>query len=261
MAVVIANARQSVDAPVRRSRRFGVFSVVTPVDGADSHWLLGGLLADGEECSKPLSGTILCGPTAPKTARSWFSDAQGDPWLTYMFETCKAVGRFSEASGKLRTRFLASEQSAVEAGLEASVLAGSTSVGTATSMAGAIGALEADAGANFGGEIIIWLPFALGEQAVRENLLVRSGDQLETVSGSPVVIGNFPTAGGATKAAYGSGVIDLYRSGLVESGPFLGANLQNDYYTLIERAYGALADCWRAKVTATIAAADVSEVP
>ena len=85
--------------------------------------MLGGLTADGEECSTPLGDDHpLRSDTATKTSRSWYSDIDGDPWLAYMYETCKTVGRFDESAAKLRTRFLASEQSAVETEFQDNVL-------------------------------------------------------------------------------------------------------------------------------------------
>jgi hypothetical protein len=256
MAVVIANARQAVVAPVRTARRFGLFSVVDPVDGGDGHWLMGGLRADGEQCSKPNIGTILCGPTAPKSSRSWYSDINGDPWLTFMYETCKTVGRVDESAGKLRTRFLAAEQSAAEAGLQANVLNGAVSVGAAsTTVAAAIGALEAEAAKEYGGQVILHLPFTVAAEAGRFNLLQRQGDHLETVAGNLVSVGNYLAAADGGSAAipvlYATGTIALYRGDLVEAGPVVDRTT-NDYFVLVERGYAALIDCFSMKATATL---------
>jgi hypothetical protein len=242
------NARQTVAAPVRQPRRFGIFSVVDIVEGGDQHWMFGGLTADGEECSKPLGETIPCGPTPDKTARSWYSDIEGDPWLAYMFETCKTVGRYSEAAAKLRTRFLASEQSAVETEFQDNVLDNGISLGTFSTSGQAIAALEAEAAAEYGGQITLHMgaqaaadPYAFGT-----NGLLRVGDHLETISGNLVSIGNYhPDHVGGTSSMpiiYATGATTLYRSELVESGPVF--TMHNDYYVLIERAYAAIVDCF-----------------
>lgn len=243
---VIDNARQTVAAPVRKPRRYGIFSVVTPHDAGDAHWIMGGLTADGEECSKPLAGEITCGPTAqPKSARSWYSDLEGDPWVTYMYETCKTVGRFDEAQSRLRTRFLAAEQSAVENGLKLNVFAGAPTISNSgETIASLIGALEAEAAAEYGGQIILHMGPTAGAEAARFNLLHPVGDHLETVSGNLVSIGNYEGAG-LSGTVTATGALELYRSSLVEVPPQYGFNNnENDYYALIERAYAAVIDCY-----------------
>jgi hypothetical protein len=256
MAVAVANARQSVLAPARKARRFGLFSVADVVDGGESPWIMGGLVADGEQCSEPLEGPILCGPTANKTSRSWYSDLVGDPWLAYMFETCKTVGRFDESAAKLRTRFAASEEAAAEAGFQKYVLAPAYSWGLQTSVAHAIGKLEQEAGEVYGSQITLLLPFVVGQEAAAKGLLVRVGDHLETVTGSLVSIGNYsPALNGGTDTVpvlYATGSVLLHRSSLLESGPVLGkqtGTYNNDYFTLIERAYAGLVDCFMASAT------------
>lgn len=262
MAVAVANARLNVEAPARKPRRFGLLSVADVVDGGDQHWLLGGLTADGEECSKPLSLAIVCGQSATKTPRSWYSDIGGDPWLSYMYETCKTVGRVNEAADKLRNRFLAAEPSAVERGFQAAVLSKSTAIsGPAASVAQAIGALEKAAGSEYGGQITLHLPFTAAEEAASRHLFERVGDHLETVAGNLVSIGNYDdTADGGTAAVpviYATGATVLYRGGLSEAGPVIAAGgpagtMTNDYYVLVERAYAALVDCFNMRITATL---------
>jgi hypothetical protein len=260
MVVAVANARQMVPAPVRQARRFGLLSVADKVDSGEMHWMLGGLIADGELCSKPSAGTInACTPTAAKASNSWYADLQGDPWLAYMYETCKTIGRFAESSDRLRTRFLAAEDSAVEAGFQTAVLSAGTTVGTGAfpTVAAAIGALEANASQEYGGQVILHLPGLVAAEAVRAGIVQRFGSRLETVTGSLVVAGNYKADadGGSltVPALYATGAVVLYRSELAESGQVydFGAN-KNDYYTLVERAYSALVDCFRVKATATL---------
>lgn len=242
----IANARQSVAAPVRKSRRYGLLSVADVVDGGEAHWIMGGLTADGEECSMPQTGTIECVPTATKTPRSWYSDIEAEPWLTYMYETCKTVGRYSESQAKLRQRFLASEQSAVEKGFQASVLSAASSIGSFTTISRAIAELEFAAADVYGGQPILHLPFQAAEEASRQGVLRVVGDHLETVAGSLVSVGRYD-AGifGTPSAVFATGGVVLYRSDLIESGPAVDmGNMENDYYVLIERAYAALIDCF-----------------
>lgn len=260
MAVVIANARQSVLAPTRTARRFGLFSVANLVDGGEQHWILGGVVADGEQCSEPLEGLIVCGPTAAKTSRSWYSDIQGDPWLAYMYETCKSVGRVDESAAKLRQRFTASEEAAAEAGFQAHVLTNAFSWGAFPTVAQAIGKLEQEAGEVYGGQITLHLPFLVAEEASRQGLLTRYGAQLETVTGSLVSVGNYrPDLNGGSNTApvlYATGGVTLFRSGLVETGPVFGSGAgnvpNNDYYTLIERAYAGIVDCFMASATTSL---------
>lgn len=258
MATALANARQSVSAPVRKPRQNGLFSVVDLVDSDESHWILGGLTADGEECSRPEGTGILCGPTPQKTSRSWYSDINSDPWLAYMYETCKTVGRFEESAEKLRTRFLASEQSAVETEFQDNVLDNGDSLGAFDSVAQAIGQLEAHAASEYGGQIILHVGFLAAAEAFGHNGLRVVDGHLETITGSLVSIGNYHAdhAGGSETApvVYATGGVTLYRSRLVESGPVLGRvgaqnEYSNDYYVLIERGYAAVVDCFMAHAT------------
>lgn len=256
----ILNARQTVPAPTRTARRFGLLSAVSVVDGGDFHWVLGGITADGEECSKPLSGQIVCGPSDAKVARSWYSNIDGNPWLGYMYETCETVGRYSESADKLKARYAAVESSAVERGFQENVLTGATSIGTYDSVALAIGALEGFAAQEYGGQITLHLPFMVAEEASHAGMFERVGDHLETAAGNVVSIGNYePTLGGnspSTPWLYATGSVNLYRSPLIENGPVLGvggpanSTMTNDYYALIERAYVAVVDCFMASAKA-----------
>jgi len=261
MSVAIVNARQTVSAPTRVPRRFGLFSVVDIVDSGESHWILGGLTADSEECSKPEGTSIICGPTPNKDSRSWYSDLDADPWLAYMFETCKTVGRVNESAAKLRTRFLASEQSAAETEFQDNVLDAATSLGTFPSPSQAVASLESDAAAEYGGQITLHLGFLAAAQAFAHAPLVRAGDHLETVGGNLVSIGNYHPdhAGGSATApvVYATGATTLYRSALVETGPVLGGSgaqnlYNNDYFVLIERGYAAVVDCYTASAIGTL---------
>lgn len=252
MAVAVAGARQTVAAPQRKPRRFGLLSVADVVAGGDAYWMLGGITADGEQCSEPLEGSIGCAPSANKTSRSWYSDLDADPWLAYMYETCKTVGRVSESAAKLKARFLASEQSAVEAGFQKHVLANAYSWGAAVSVAAAIGKLEQEAGEVYGGQVILHLPYLVAEEASHAGMFDRVGDHIETVAGNLVSIGNYrPDLNGGTNAIpvlYATGSVVLYQGPLVENGPVVDQST-NDYFTLIERAYAGLVDCFSASVT------------
>ena len=261
MSVAIVNARQTVSAPVRQPRRFGLFSVVDIVDSGESHWILGGLTADSEECSAPQGTSIVCGPTPNKTSRSWYSDQDADPWLAYMYETCKTVGRFDESAAKLKQRFLASEQSAAETEFQDNVLDNGTALGTFPSVALAVANLEQDAAMNYGGQVTLHMGALAASQGFGVNGLQRVGDHLETLSGNRVAIGNYHPdhAGGSATAPviYAAGATTLYRSALVETGPVLGGSgaqnlYNNDYFVLIERGYAAVVDCYMASATGTL---------
>jgi hypothetical protein len=260
MATALAGARQSVAAPARTARRFGLLSVAEVVSGGDTHWMLGGLTADGEECSEPLEGDIPCGPSTAKTSRSWYSDLESDPWLAYMYETCKTVGRVNESQAKLRTRFAAAEQSAVEIGFQKHVLLGAYSWGEQPSIPAAIGRLEQEAGEAYGGQIIIHLPFIAAEVASSQGAFERVDGHLETVAGSRVSIGNYSVSeDGGTQdvpVLYATGAVTLYQGNLVETGPVIGYGAggagTNDYYVLAERGYAALVDCFLASATAPL---------
>jgi hypothetical protein len=260
MPVAVANARQSVAAPVRKARRFGLLSSVDVVDGGEAHWMLGGLLADGESCSEPDTVAIGCGPSGAKTSRSWYTEQHGDPWLAYMYETCKPVGRYSESQAKLKARFLASEQSSAEAGFQDNVLdLTATTVGTgAYSTVGlAVAALETKAAMTYGGQITLYLPYAAAAEASQNGYIQQVGDHLETLGGNIVTVGNYhPDHSGGTVLApvmYATGAVTLYRGPLVESGPAVDlVGLKNDYYVLVERAYAALVDCLVLKATGTL---------
>lgn len=256
MAVALASARLSVAPPERKARRFGLLSVVDLVDGGDPHWMIGGITSDGESCSSPRSANIVCGgPSAAKTPGSWYDDLDADPWLAYMYETCKTVGRYAEASSKLRARFLAAEQSAVERGFADNVLSAAWDLGAQDTVGQAIGRLEAQAGETYGGQVTIHLPFMLAEEAQHAGMFERVDGHLETVAGNLVSIGNYLAADATAYKVWATGATTLYRSPVVEAGPVLGYSgglATNDYYTLVERTYGALVDCFMASATAAL---------
>jgi hypothetical protein len=156
--------------------------------------MLGGLLADGESCSEPDTVAIGCGPSGAKTSRSWYTEQHGDPWLAYMYETCKPIGRYSESQAKLKARFLASEQSSAEAGFQDNVLdLTATTVGTgAYSTVGlAVAALETKAAMTYGGQITLYLPYAAAAEASQNGYIQQVGDHLETLGGNIVTVGNY----------------------------------------------------------------------
>lgn len=257
MVVAVANARQTVKAPERKPRTQGLLQTVEVVDGSEAHWILGGLTADGELCSKPRIGQILCGALPAgqeKTSDSWYTELTGDPWVGYMFEKCRTVGRFEESESKVRERFLASENSAAERGFQTAVLANATALsgGAATSIPQAIAALEASAADLYGAQIVLHIPFIAGAKA--KAVLEWQDDHYETAAGNLAVIGNYlATSNGGTTAApviYATGAVTLYRSDLITGGPNYTA--QNEYYTLAERAYAAVIDCFLASTTGTI---------
>jgi hypothetical protein len=256
MVTALANARQTVTAPVRKARKYGLFSVVDIVDSGDSHWMLGGLTADGEECSRPEGTAIVCGPSAPKDMRSWYSETDADAWLAYMYETCKTVGRVRESASRLRARFLASEQSAVETEFQDNVLDKGTALGGFGSVALAVAALEANAATEYGGQITLHLGYEAASQAFSgHGGLVRAGDHLETIGGNLVSVGNYHAdhAGGSdtSPVVYATGATVLYRTSLIETGPVVDTKT-NDYFTLVERGYAALVDCYMASATGTL---------
>jgi hypothetical protein len=205
--------------------------------------MLGGLTAEGEQCSAPSSGLITCGPSATKQSRSWYDDIPGDPFLTYMYETCKTVGRVGEAQARVKKRFLAAEQSAVEQGLRQSILANLPSLTAPATIAQAIGMAETEAAAQYGAQIILHISPTAAAEASRENLLRTVGDHLETVTGNLVSVGNYGTDIAGSVTIYATGAMDLYRGDLVEIPPSIDRTT-NDYFALVERAYAALVDCF-----------------
>lgn len=252
---VLANARQTVGAPTRRPRRFGLFSVAEVVDDSDAHWMYGGLTAEGEECSVPEWGEIDCGPSPNKAMRSWYSDIEGDPWLAYMFETCKTVGRVSTTLAATQARFEAAEQSAVEWGFQASLLPGTHSVTGGDTIVSAIGRLEQKLATEYGAQGIIWLPPSAAAEAKRYDLIERVGDHLETISGNLAAVVNFNWSlnDGTDDAPniYATGSVVLHRSPLSVTGPVIDPRT-NDYFMLVERAYAGLVDCFAAATTAPL---------
>lgn len=259
MAVALAGSRQTVVAPTRAARRFGLFSVAEVVDGGEAHWVLGGLTAEGELCSKPRTGQVLCGalpPGSEKVSDSWYADLTGDPWIAYMYEKCRTVGRFDSSESKVRERFLGAEQSAAERGFQTNVLANAVALagGAKPTISQGISALEAQAAQEYGSQIILHMPFQAAEEAKGKGLIERQGDHLETIAGSLVAVGNYlSTSNGGTATApviYATGGVVLHRSELLQAGPEYTP--ENEYFTLAERVYAALVDCFLASTTATI---------
>lgn len=108
-----------VPGPLVVPRRFGLFTVATPITPDDPHWEVAGVTWDDDLCTLAVSTISLCPPDdedlgkAPLRA---FSSCCSEPFIVYGSYDCPPVGRSANAAFDTATRrLLAHEERAVEA--------------------------------------------------------------------------------------------------------------------------------------------------
>jgi hypothetical protein len=242
-----------VEAPPVAPHPFGLFSVAAPSTPADPHWQMG--VEWRTTACLPIATTtdpcITGDAITPKVAAACDLD---DGFIG--IKPFAAVA-FFKRSGESQDVARAEAEAALAAGEEyaaESALWDSMSTVTATAAAGpvsALGAVEAELGKGYHGTGVIHMSRFLG--IALANQLVKVGSQLQTIIGTPVVVG-----GGYDQAAteagphtiYGTGSI-IVRRGVVETVDAVDRAL-NDIYSLAERTYVVGWDCFIVGRTATV---------
>lgn len=239
---------QVVPGIPRTALPYGLFSVLTPREGADTHWQ-NGITWETLTC-EPVSGIgdPSCEPDAttglPKEFLTGGEHGEATPFTVYGSYVCSPVGHTIEyAQEQATAHLLAREEARVEQALWTGDLdnggfaAGAIDLGSNLSPEGAVGVLEAWLSQVYGSLGVLHTDRGTATLLLEAGVVKPSGNTLYTVLGTPVVAGaGYPVQGlvHATPALMG------YRSEV-----FLGVSpasagfdrAQNDLYAVAERTY------------------------
>lgn len=227
-----------VEAPAVTPHPFGLFSVAPPATPSEGNWQAG-VTWESWTCLDPNTTTDPCinGGAAPgaKEFENCPDTRTYKPITVYL--GLKRNGQSREVGTEQVSRVLEDgEEYAVEKYLLAQ-LAADVTEGAALSPVGALASVEEQLGVNYMGTGIIHMSRATATRLAPN--LVRNGDRLETMLGTPVAVG----AGYAgTPVIYGTGAVAIRRDNLEVVSAWDRAI--NDELVLAERTYVVGWDCY-----------------
>jgi hypothetical protein len=227
-----------VEAPPVVPHPYGLFSVAAPVTPGEPNWQTG-VTWESWACLDPNTTTDQCinGGAAPaaKEFEACPDTRSYKPITVYI--GIKRNGQSMEVGSEQANTVLAGgEEYAIEKFLLAQLAAAVTEA-AALSPLGALAAVEMQLGQNYMGTGVIHMS---RETATRLSAqLVRNGDHIETLLGTPVAVG----AGYAgTPVIYGTGAVAVRRGG-VDIVSAWNTKI-NDELVLAERTYVVGWDCY-----------------
>lgn len=241
-----------VEAPTTVPHPYGLFSVAPASTPADPHWQVG-IEWQSTACGAIATTTDPCitgDAITPKIAEACDLDnfIHVKPFAAVAF--FKRSGESHEvAVAEAEAALAAGEEFAAESALWTAMLF-ETPVASASPSA-ALGAVEAELGRNYHGTGVIHMDRFMGTMLATH--LVKSGSQLTTALGTPVVVGGgydlAATEAGA-HTIYGTGAV-VVRRGVIETVDAMDRDV-NDLYVLAERSYVVAWDCFIVGRTATV---------
>jgi len=269
---VLANTRLYVPRPGALVNRYGLFDVANGPLDLVPHARSGGLEYQSAVCALPTGYEIEC--PAPAEAKSFTSGGASlitaDPFVVRSDLECAPVG-LDDAQLRqwLLERLRAGEQATVERifsegtfGANPS-LQGATDLGTAVSVAQAIGDLEAWLYARYGLPGVLHVPATAAAHFVNGGGLVRDGRLWKTAMGTAISFGNYANTSPAGVAAaaghawvYITGQVTVWRApdSDVFTTPLPAAldRTTNQVYGQAEREYAVSYECFAAAIDATL---------
>ena len=277
------------DGPTFTPLRFGLLSAAQPVDDADPHWQLG-IQMDLDSCGVPVAvtGGPCSGVGITKTPTvTGAPNMAAEPFSVFAWMNCAPVGQGNDLEllrAKTETLLTNGEGRAVEKvvwtgqasnGTVRPHLAEDTAefsdaqgaqvvriqtaatvvtTGTAMAITEAIGLVEAELAACYGGEGVIHVPAGAAILLSNVGVVQRQGSQLRTLAGNIVALyapGDRHGPTGAEPAAgqgwiYGTGAVVVRRSPIKNLGQrpaqFVG-RAENSTVYVVERTYVVAWDC------------------
>jgi hypothetical protein len=231
-----------VEPPAVAPRRFGLLDVVSPATSDSPHWRVG----------VTWDGSAACGFSASTTDDACLSGDDVDP--LGLADLCSGSSEARPITVYTRLRrslidddrtqavFDASEGPVVEAALWAALDADATALGNADTALAALAFVEQYLASGYGGIGVIHVS-PLGATMLK-GALVRDGDSLTTLLGTPVIVGaGYDHDGGSGGACQiiGSGAVLLYRG---ETTSIDTPDREvNDATTLVQRTWVVGWDC------------------
>ena len=269
---VLANSRFYVDRPGALVPRYGLFNVANGPLELPPHARSGGLEFQSAVCDLPTGYDISCPASdTPKDFESGGASAiTADPFVVRSDLLCAPVG-LTDAQLRqwLLERLKAGEQALVERIFSEGTFGSSpslqdaTDLGTAVSIAQAVGDLEAWLYARYGLPGVIHVPATAAAHMVNGGGLRLDGQIWKTAMGSLLSFGNYANTSPAGVAAaaghawiYITGQVTVWRA--PDSDVFttpLDAALNrttNQVYGQAEREYAVAYECFAAAIDTTL---------
>lgn len=182
---------------------------------------------------------------ASKTIDGILGPVTAPTFGVYAGVACWLNGGIEQLRDSARRRLELGESHVVEQYFASLAATLGTALPAATSIAGAIAALEQAIANNVAGTGIIHLSPTTATLAASQNLLIRDPltSSLSTILGTPVVVGS----GYPASAAYASGLVTVWRGPIVESeAPEI---IRNKAHFLAERVYALAVECGISRIT------------
>jgi len=230
-----------VEAPKVTPRPYGLFSVVTPESPSGTDWQMG-ISFESWACIDPNVTRSSCidglADAPPKEFEVCPNTQSVKPFTVY--SGVKLTGQSQDVARTEAKAILAgAEEYAVEKGLWATLGAAVTE-SAALSPLGALALVENNLAVGYMGVGIIHMTPGMAVRLGTGALVVK-GDHLETIAGTPVVVGS-GYAAAAPVAIYGTGQIKAMR-GPVDTIEAFALSV-NDLLVLAERTYVTAWDCF-----------------
>lgn len=240
---------QYVEVPPPAQRRFGLFSVASPIDSSEPHW------QNGIQWTSPACTTVQPVPTnptdpcavMPKTAQDIAPYYDGTPTVVYAMPTCAPFG--VDLAKAAMDALAHGEEAAIGKALAKRVTldGGAPSAGTGLTPAVALAQMEGYlASAGIAGFIGMDARVA----SLVSDKLEQHGNQLTTKLGTPVWLTYLDATG--TGWVVATGRIIVYRAPASVHGPVQKMPEANQFIALAERPYVMGYECPMGKATATI---------
>lgn len=248
---------QLVDAPAVVPHPFGLFSVAEPRLTTDEHWRLG-IQWQSQACIEDYItyGECISGGETSLTSNSACIVKQYEPFTVYAYNTDAIPGHtLAEHRDQTVQRLINGEQLAAERKLWADMVAApdATIDASAYSAKYALAVAEQAIAEAYPGTGIIHM----SRQAATilwENLVV-SGGRMQTLIGTPVVIGagydNAPGAPVATSDLFATGPVILYRGDIDTREQAINMS-HNEVSYIAQRDYVLGWDCYAVRVNMTL---------
>lgn len=243
-----------VEAPAVAPHPFGLFSVAAPQSPADSGWQLG-VQWQSMACYDPFPTYDDCINGGVAESGKTIDGCAGFTLSAFKPVTVYAgVNRSGSspdvAAADAQGVLTAGEEYAVEKALWAQMVAASAATATpastnyGTPILAALALVEGWLAANYHGTGVIHM--SRGTATGLGGNLVRSGQQLQTITGTPVVAGGgydqtVAESGSGKPAIYGTGVVAVRRGSI--SNLTAVERTVNDVLSIAERTYVVGWDC------------------
>lgn len=250
--VATANVWVRIEAPVVVPHPFGLFSVASPQSPTDPSWMLGGQWTSTAcgDLAATFDACINGGTPGAKTVTARDPWSHAKPFTVYAYRSCAGESAESVADD-VDTLLSNGEEFAAEQALWTALTTAAAPTVGGGDLLDALAYVEQLLGVNYFGTGVIHMNRGAATRLAQH--LVRVGNHLETIAGTPVAAGaGYDSAAAAAGPAviYGTGALAVRRS---TPDRHTAWNLQvNDYTAIAERTYLVGWDCYAVGISGTV---------